>query len=687
LRALPNIARYAAVLGTLMALSFLFPTNAQFKYRFQLGQMWLYDDLTANIDFPIKKTLLEVSDEKNLIEREAVPIYEVGLESIREKKASFQLAFVEQLRLNKSQFTDVTQNTDAYLNYGSGVVERFLTRGILQPDTFLKNKDRDFLITILRGNILEKQTLGSLLTPQKMSEWFSDSLPYSGLAEPEFLLPLLEQILKPNLIHNAEKTRIFRQQEVDKISATRGMVKTGEMIIQKGGLVTPVAYQKLISYKEQYESNFMSSQRYLLLYVGYFLLCGLVLALMTAYLKFHAAPVFKEIRWLLFILCWLLIYAFLSYAIQASNTLSLYLLPFSILPILIKNFYSRELALVVHLANVLLVALVSSLGFEFVFLQTMAGLVVVFSRFDTRHWDNFFRNISLLTFICVVSYTGFSLIASGNFKEFNTTNLALVAFNGFLTIIAYPLIPLLGNLFGFTSAITLAELSDLNHPLLRELSMKAPGTLQHSLQVANLSEAAAKSIDANELLVKVAALYHDVGKTLNPQYFIENQVGRNAHEDLSYTESARVIIEHVPEGVRLALKFGLPKIVIKFIETHHGTTSVEYFYRLHVRANPENEKDIDLFRYKGPKPKTREQSIMMLADSLEAATKSLKQPDAAAIDELVEKIVGYKIAQNQLVDSQLSFADMEACKESFKQTLKNIHHVRIQYPSEKQVNK
>ena len=253
--------------------------------------------------------------------------------------------------------------------------------------------------------------------------------------------------------------------------------------------------------------------------------------------------------------------------------------------------------------------------------------------------------------------------------------------NGFLTLLAYPLIPLLGNLFGFTSNITLAELSDLDHPLLKELSLKAPGTLQHSLQVSNLAEAAAKAIGAQDLLVKVGALYHDVGKTLKPHYFIENQSGTNPHDQLSHLDSARIIIEHVTEGVKMAQQKNLPKIIVDFIKTHHGTTAVEYFYRLHNQNTEGGTNDRAPFQYLGPRPRTREEVILMLADSLEATSKSLKVKTNESIDELVERIVTDKVAHGQLQDSEMTFGELETCKVSFKATLKSIHHLRIEYPN------
>ena len=550
-------------------------------------------------------------------------------------------------------------------------------------DTFLQHKENDFVINILRGNVTEKQTIQNILTPEKAHNWLSDSLPYSRLKEPEFLLPLLEPLITPNLAFNAEKTANFKQQELEKINASRGMVKSGELIIQKNGLVTTGVYQKLISYKEQYEADYLNSRKFYLIILGYGILTGLVLSLFLFYLKYHVSTVFLKLRWVIFLLSWVVIYTYLMYGVKASGVLNPYMIPFCIAPIVIKNFYNRELAFVTHVITALIVGLINSPGYEFIFLQVLTGLVVVFQRFDTRYWGNFFKSILSITVVYALGYIGLSLIEESSFQNVNWSVLIWLSLNGFLTLLAYPMIPLLGSFFGFTSSITLAELSDLNHPLLRELSLKAPGTLQHSLQVANLAESAAKRIGADDLLVKVAALYHDVGKIEQPMYFIENQSGFNLHDNLPRLESARIIIAHVTEGVRLANKYGLPDLVTKFIETHHGTTYVEYFYRMHVRENPEGEKDRPLFRYPGPKPRTKEESILMLADSLEATSKSLKNPNSDSIDELVEKIVGDKISLGQLEDSALSFEDLEKCKQSFKQILKNIHHVRIEYPTAK----
>ena len=678
---IPNIAKYLVALVAVVALAFLFPSNAKFKYRFGLGQSWLYEDLTANFDFAIKKSDAELNEDRAAVEREFSPYYELDTEAAKETKKAFAKAFDETLKRNRVQFPDVSRNTEAYINYGYYVLDKFYSRGLLKTDTFLEKKDKDFVINILRGNVTEKQTFQNILTLDKAHDWLSDSLPYTRLREPEFLLPLLEQVLTPNLTFNSEKTKAFKQQELERISSARGMVKSGELIVPKGGIITQTVFQKLLSYKEQYEADYLSSRKFYVVAMGYGLLIGLMLLLFLFYLKYHVPKVFFKLRWVVFLLSWVLLYAYLMYGIKASDVLNPYMVPFCIAPIVIKNFYNRELAFITHVMIILIVGLITAPGYEFIFLQFLSGFVVTFSRFDTRYWANFFRSILSISAVYVIGFIGLSMVEESKISNINWSVLIWLALNGFLTLLAYPLIPLLGSFFGFTSSITLAELSDLNHPLLKELSLKAPGTLQHSLQVANLAEHAAKAINADDLVVKVAALYHDIGKTVKPMYFIENQGGTNPHDKLPYLESAKIIIAHVTEGVRLSKKNGLPRVIIDFIPTHHGTTLVEYFYRNYIKETQDGEKDKEQFQYPGPKPRSKEEAILMLADSLEATSKILKQPDNRSIEDLVERIVADKMAQGQLNDCLLSFADLEKCKASFKQTLKNIHHVRIEYPT------
>jgi cyclic-di-AMP phosphodiesterase PgpH len=678
---IPNVARYISGLLVLLSLAFLFPSNAKFKYRFNAGQMWLYDDLYANFDFPIKKSEAELNEERNTIEREFSPYFELTEEALSERKKLFAKNFDETLKRNRVSFPDVSRRAEDYILFGYNVLDKFLGKGIIQSDTNLLKRDKDFVVNILRGNTAEKQTIENILTQDRAKQWLGDSLPYAQLSEPEFLLPLLDPLLTPNLIFNVEKTKAFKQEELDRISTARGMVKSGELIVPRNAIISQNVYQRLMSYKEQYESTYLSSRKFIAITIGYILLTGLILFLYLIYLRDHLPNVFIKLRWVLFLLSWVVLYSFLTYAIKASEILNVYLVPFCIVPLVVKNFYNRELAFITHIIVVSIVGLITAPGYEFLILQILAGFVATYNRYDMRYSLNFFKLILVITAVYAVGYISFSLIEETQISQIKWSILIWIALNALLTFLAFPFVPLLGNLYSFTTSINLMELSDLNHPLLRELSLKAPGTMQHSLQVANISEAAANSIGADALLVRVAALYHDIGKTLKPMYFIENQSGKNLHDDIPYLQSAEIIIEHVTAGVTIAEENNLPSIVIDFIPTHHGTTLVEYFYRLHNQNTEGGTSDKSKFQYPGPKPRTKEETILMLADSLEATSKILKQPDNRSIDDLVERIVRDKIQQGQLENSALSFDDLEKCKASFKQTLKNINHVRIEYPN------
>ena len=377
-----------------------------------------------------------------------------------------------------------------------------------------------------------------------------------------------------------------------------------------------------------------------------------------------------------------MLYSWLVTAVESTDTLSAYLIPFCIIPIVIKTFYDTRLALFTHIVVVLIASFLSKQGYEFTFLTILAGIVVLLTEVNTRDLTRFFYSILYLLLTYAIGYFSLSLIQEGQLTDIDYSAYTWLVINVVLTLLAYPLIPLLERFFGFTSSISLMELSDMNRPLLRKLALDAPGTLQHSLQVANLSEAAAQAIGADALLVKVAALYHDIGKTKQPAYFIENQSGQNPHDDISYLDSAKIIISHVTDGIEMAKKARLPKLLINFIRTHHGDTRVEYFYRNYLKDHPGESIDEAIFRYPGPRPQSKEETILMLADSIEAACKSLKNPSEADLNDLIEKIVSGKIQHGQLDKSTMSFQELEQCKQIFKQIMKSVHHVRIEYPDE-----
>lgn len=670
------------ILLTVVFISFLFPNAVRLGYQYEKGAVWGYKDLYAPFDFPVRKSEAEIQSETAQLQRELAPCYVLDPQVARDQKSVFEKEFQQQLDTYRAdpQFGDVVHNSKKYLDYGLGMLDRLYNQGIIELTDEHKASGPNLVVNVIRGNTTQRQTLQSLLTLDKAQSIITDSLPYSRLSMAEFLLPILPDAVIPNLFYDDSLTQRFRSEQMSGFVAYRGIVLKNELIVGEGQVITEEIYQKLRSYEEAYQVDIIGDRSVGVVLAGYILLTALIIGILVIYLRVYAKPIFQNFSWLVFILMWLLGYSYLVYAIEQSDGLSLYIIPFCIAPIVTKILYGDRLAIFTHLVIVLIASFLSSMGFEFALLQILAGIVAVMSNPDGRDWTKLFRSLIFVYITYSLGYLGISLVERGSLVADDRYFFAWIFLNVFMTMLAYPMVPLLGRIFGFTSSVSLMELSDLNRPLLKDLAVKAPGTLQHSLQVANLAEAAAEAVGADALLVKVGALYHDIGKTANPGYFIENQAGANPHEEEDRLESAQIIIRHVTEGVQMAKKARLPEVVTDFISTHHGTTRVEYFYRLFLQDNPEGKEQELEFRYPGPKPKTREQTILMLADSLEASSKSLKNPTGQDIDELVEKIISGKLTLGQLDESQLSFEELEVCRKVFQARLRSMYHVRLEYP-------
>ncbi len=683
LNTLPAIFKYLFVGAIVLGISFLCPNHVNFKYQFDQGVQWPYEDLYAPFGFGIKKTPAEQEEELKLLEASFSPYYQLDPEVADQQKRQFADDFENRLKKGEELFQDVLKRPGVYKRFGLELIQNIYNQGLIELNKNHEGKGDNFVINVLKGNVAKKQTLGNIPSLKNIENRLADSLLYSGLKEAEFLLPLLENTFRANIIYNDELTQRFKNEELEARTTTRGAVQKGDLIVKEGGLITEEVYQKLLSFKEQYKEEVTVQNSYWGVFSGYLVLTSLVAVIFLLYLQFNEPEVFNRLSNLLFTFTWVVVYAYLVYAVERIDLLSSYMIPFCIAPIVIKNFYNERLAFFTHVAIILISSYQSALGYEFAFLQITAGIVAVLTNTETRFWSKFFISIFFIFLTYLVGYTGLSLIQEGDILGIDSKVYLFLFLNAIFMLLAYPLVPLFEKLFGFTSAITLVELSDLNLPLLKELSIKAPGTLQHSLQVSNLAEAAARRVGANPLMVKVAALYHDIGKLKQPEFFIENQSGKNPHDELGDAmESARIIIGHVTEGERLAKKHRLPAVLQNFIRTHHGTTKVAYFFRKYQEENDDIAFDESLFCYPGPKPRTKEETILMMADSLEAASKSLKNPTGRDIDNLVNGIVGGKISNGQFEFSELTFEELEICKDVFRKLLRSINHVRVEYPKE-----
>ena len=670
------------ILAAITIIAYMFPKTGKFKYEFEKGKPWRYEDVIAPFDFAIKKSDEELQADIDEALRDFAPYYRVSPGVDLQVKKEFAAQFAKQVvLLHADTSRNISVDSASHSDYALKILDKLYTNGVIELDDEHKQFTDDNTVVLLHGNVADKQKMSGLYTMESAREEVTRMLEANQFLYQGFLEPIIFSSLRHNVTFEDSTTAFFRNEIVNNTPTTRDPVMEGQVIIEKGNIVTDEQYQALISFEEEYQKRIVGTKQSHVIAFGYFLIIGIVLAILASYLMIYHSPVYNNLKQFLFILLLIVGMSSLVALLVRADLKYLYAVPFCIVPIVLRNFFNVNLALYVHMTILLITSFLIPYGVEYMFVQFVAGMVAIFG--DIKYWSHFFKTCFLIFVVYCASYFGVSLIQEGNLMDADFSVYAWLTINVFLTFLAYPLIAIFEKLFGFVSQITLAELSDLNKPLLKRLSLEAPGTFQHSLQVANLAEAAAAAIGADSLLIKVGALYHDVGKMKDPIFFTENQSGRNPHDQISNEESARIIIDHVTEGVAMAKKYRLPKVLIDFIQTHHGTSRVEYFYRMEQKKFPDKKIDDSIFRYPGPKPFTKEMAILMMADSVEAASRSLQNPTKEDIDELVEKLINFQIDGRQFDDSPINFKDISTCKSVFKKTLGGIYHLRVEYPDEK----
>lgn len=675
---LPVFLNYLLILAAIGVVSLFFPNKLRFRFEYELGKTWPYEDLYAPFDFAIPKDKGAYRQEINSLVDGLAPLYR-RLDSLEARQIkALEQKFESQLgAIENGQFPDLRRRPQKYRAFSIGYLRGVFERGVI----VWEGENRPVQVGIVHGKASRtRQAMDITDLDQALAQVY-DSLRLSGLPDVEFLFPILTEVILPNLHYDHALNEQVASEARASVSPFQGMVQKGELIVERGGIVTKRAYQMLEGYRMQYEQTLLEKRSGIWLFAGYLTLTLAIFGLLLAYLWYAYPFIIRQFNQLILILLWPVLFAYLLSVVQSGSTLSPYLLPFAIVPIVIKNFYDNRLALFVHLIVVLIAGYLSALGFTFIFLQMVVGIVVVVSRQDAHNWSRFFYLVALVSIVSVLVFFGLEMTGKGNVEAIDWSVFSWLFINSFLVLLAYPITSLLERLLGLVSVLRLTELTDTNRPLLQLMAKRAPGTYQHALQVANLAEAAARAVGADHLLIKAGALYHDIGKTVNPGLFIENQSGSNPHDEMAFEDSARLIIQHVAEGAALARRYGLPRVVADFIFTHHGTMRVEYFFRQLQQSDAvAAEEKEGQFRYPGPKPITREATILMMADGIEAACRSLKQPTAAAIDAMIERLMKQIEAQGQFSDSSLSFAEMETCKKVFKGMMHSVHHLRVEYP-------
>lgn len=659
------------VVSTLLII-YLLPKGGQFKYNFQKGKPWQYENLYAPFSFTIKKDEDAIELEKEEIRNDAIPYFDYNLQV----PAQAKIRFNEMLRTSLVD-TALSIPKEQLLILGENLLDQLYDPGYLNE---LHSYTDDKLVYLKKGNEIEEHNYGSFFRQEKLDSWLSSRLDQSeDVSYYGFLSSLIDRSILPNVTLNSRLTESAIERQINEINPNRGVVEKGGRIIAKGEVVEGDKFQILNSLKAEYQSQVWSQSNYLWLLVGYSLLISLVFLMLLLFLKKYRKTIYDNNTKVTFIFFNIVLMVFLTTLVVRLDAEYVYVVPLCILPLVLKAFFDPRLGLYVHVLTLLILGFMVPNSFEYLFLQIIAGIVTILTVSELYKRANLFISVGQITFVYILGYFAFFIIQEGNIQLIQWETFGYFVLCGLATLFAHPLIYLYEKVFGLVSDVSLLELSDTNSKLLKELSNKAPGTFHHSLNVANLSEAAANEIGANAMLVRVGALYHDIGKMYNPTYFTENQVsGINTLEELAPKEAAQMIIDHVIKGIEIARKNKLPDRVIDFIRTHHGTNIVYFFYK--KEEQNQGKADPADFQYPGPKPFSRETAILMMADSVEAASKSLKEPTASKIDAFVESIVDKQLEGGQFLNADITLKEIETIKKVLKKKLNNIYHLRVEYP-------
>jgi putative nucleotidyltransferase with HDIG domain len=685
---------------------YILPFEKKFRYEYQKGTYWEHEDLQAPFNFPIYKTKKEFLKEQDSVLSSFKPYFKYDQELSRKRINEFQNDFSsgwkeysvknlgiksEKEYLNNKQYKSYRELGTFYNQLIATWLSEVYMAGIIDLTPVEKDgKSEVAEIYIITGNIADLKELSELYSPRTAFEYVSNKLneyirqhksPLLSKYSAYFNNFNLNYYISFNVTYEEKKSEQIKNQLLHSISRAKGMVQKGQGIISKGEYISGDKFQILESLRMEYEKNIGNFARKLV-NIGKAILVIVSLLLIFLFLRsFRKEILFNTIK-TSFILLTVVLMVIAGSLTLRYDLISIYIMPFTIVPIILRTFFDSRLALFVHVVTVLLVGFFVPNSYLFVFLNILAGMVAIISLTSIYRRSKLIVTSLLIVITFSITYFGAAIVQEGNLHTIEWKYFAWFALNGILILIAFPLIYVFEKIFGFLSDTSLMELSDTNQTLLRMLAEIAPGTFQHSLQVANLAEDAVFKIGGNPLLARTGALYHDIGKMDEPFYFIENQSqGVNPHDNLEFEQSAEKIIKHVTNGVEIARKNNLPEPIIDFIRTHHGTTTVQFFYKSFLKKYPTKEVDIKKFSYPGPKPFSREMAVLMMADSVEAASRSLKEITDNTIDNLVEDIINSQMKEEQFNDANITFRDITTVKEVFKTRLRNIYHVRIPYPA------
>lgn len=655
----------------------LVPRADHQSYNYELNQPWKYPLLTADFDTPILRDSTSARQIKDSVEANFIPFAKILPDVAKNNVDLFQRHIA----------SEVSPSDAATL---TNLLSDVYSRGLVSADlyNYIKTGNNSLyraINTSRNGDDVVHTYEGMDLLTQKAAFDQIDSLYALATGKPRNMLPnevarALNVALVPDVVLDTVTDRKFRNQEYLAASGAIGVIKKGQRIVDRGEIITPQIFTNLNTYQEMLDSRREDLSAHSYYYIGQILYILLCWVLLYTFLALYRKSFFQNLKKMTFLVAYITFFVAISTLVLEFNPTMLYVMPFAAIPVIVMVFFDSRTALFSLLISVLLMALIATYQFQFMVMELAAGFGATFSIRHLSKRSQLLRTAVITFVLYVITYAILCLATDGNLSLFSPRMVLIFLFNALILSFAYVLILVFENLFGFTSMVTLVELSDINNPLLRRLAEEAPGTFQHSMQVSTLAAEAARAIDANTQLVRTGALYHDIGKMESPVFFTENQHGVNPHAGLDPETSARKIISHVTDGLAMAAKAKLPQVIKDFIAEHHGRGLTKYFYNTAVNDSNGQPVDPENFRYPGPNPRSKETAIMMMADSVEAASRSLREYSQENIDNLVDKIVDSQIADGLLKDSPLSFAEVEKIKKTFKKRLATIYHTRIAYP-------
>ena len=667
------IYKSVLILASSLIILNLFPIGGQFKYEFQKGRAWQYPSYYAPFDFSILKSEAEVKADQEAALNTLKPYLRSDLKIKEEVLSRYQDEFI--------RFFPILENPiifDSVYQFGEKILNKIYEYGVLPPNYKHQGNEEILLIQEnIEYPLSIEQLFKSDILFERLTQWFEGS-------NYEDYFNVFNDLFFELITPNVSLDTVFYQDAVNEalqnISLSRGVVSSGELIIAEGEVVDESHFEALTSLRREFSMLESDDESSVWILIWYSILIFLTFSLLLLFLHKYRLAIYENNRKLTFIFFNIVFVILVTTILMGYNTVLIFAAPLCILPLIIKTFFDARLGLFAHLLTVLLIGFIVPNSFEFVFLQIVAGIVTIQSIDQLYRRANLFISVGQIVLVYLIAYIAFTIIQEGTFLKIDLITIGLFMLNGLLMLFVQPLIYIYEKLFGLISDVSLLELSDTNSKLLKELSDQAPGTFHHSLQVANLAEAAANEIGANTLLVRVGALYHDIGKLKQPKYFSENQIASESpHNALTPKQSAQIIINHVLDGIAIAQKNKLPDRVIDFIRTHHGDSTVYYFYKKQLELDPDNTH-IEDFQYTGPRPFSKETAILMMADAVEAASKSLKSPNIEQLEHFIEKIVTSKMNALQFNNSNITLSEIETVKKVLLQKLINVYQLRIEYP-------